>query len=255
MHRSTIMLLRGAWTEAEREARLACQEQNGTVAMDTGQAWYQAGEIRRLVGDFAAAEEAFAHAGRFGYEVQPGMALLRAAQGRTDSASAGLTRALAERPSDRLTQAKLLPAWAELATANGDSVLAHTAVAELSALADIGPAVRAAAAFAAGALRLAEGDSAGALSELRTAARIWGELDVPYELARSRRLIGLACRGIGDEDGARLELETCRAIFARLGAIPDVTATDELLGNREPARLPDGLTAREVEVLRLVSGG
>ncbi|WP_433603084.1 helix-turn-helix transcriptional regulator [Nocardia sp. CA-135953] len=255
MHRSSILLLHGAWTEAEREARLACQEQNGTVAMDTGQAWYQIGEVRRLVGDFAAAEEAFAHAGRYGYEIQPGMALLRAAQGRTDSASAGLARALAERPSDRIARAKLLPAWAELATAKGDSELAHTTVTELCTLADIGTGVRAAAAFATGALRLAEGDPAAALPQLRAAARSWGELDVPYELARSRRLIGLACRAIGDEDGARLELETCHAIFARLGAIPDVTATDELLGNREPARLPDGLTAREVEVLRLVSGG
>ncbi|MFE3442686.1 LuxR C-terminal-related transcriptional regulator [Nocardia sp. NPDC059180] len=255
MHRSVILRLHGSWTEAEREARRACQEQNGTVAMDAGQAWYQVGEIRRLVGDLAAAEEAFSHAGRYGYEVQPGMALLRAAQGRTDAASTGLTRALAERPADRLARAKLLPALAELATAEGDSVLAHSAASELDALSDIGSAVRGNAAYANGALRLAEGDPAGALPELRVAEQIWSELDIPYELARSRRLIGLACRSIGDVDAARLEWDTCRAIFTRLGAVPDVVATDALLADRQPSRLPAGLTAREVEVLRLVSGG
>ncbi|NEW45055.1 helix-turn-helix transcriptional regulator [Nocardia cyriacigeorgica] len=255
MHRSVILRLHGSWTEAEREARRACQEQNGTVAMDAGQAWYQVGEIRRLVGDLVAAEEAYSHAGRYSYEVQPGLALLRAAQGRTDAAAAGLMRALAERPAHRLARAKLLPALAELATAEGDSALAKSAASELDALADIGPAVRANAAYANGALRLAEGDPAGTLLELRVAEQIWSELDIPYELARSRRLIGMACQSIGDVDAARLEWETCRAIFTRLGAAPDVVATDALLADRPPSLLPAGLTAREVEVLRLVSDG
>lgn len=91
---------------------------------------------------------------------------------------------------------------------------------------------------------------------MRAAAQIWADLDVPYEAARSRRLIGLACRAIDDEDTARLELDTCRAVFSRLGAVPDLTYTDELLGGvAPPRRLPDGLSAREVEVLRLVAAG
>ncbi|WP_280206249.1 helix-turn-helix transcriptional regulator [Nocardia cyriacigeorgica] len=255
MHRSVILWLHGSWIEAEREARLACQEQNGTVAMDAGRAWYQVGEIRRVVGDFTAAEEAFAHAGRYGSEVQPGMALLRAAQGRTDAAMAGLARALAERPADRLARAKLLPAMAELSTSAGEYAQAQQVVAELDALADIGPAVRACAAYARGALHVVDDDPAAALPVLRTAARIWSELDMPYELARTRRQIRTACRSVGDEEAAAVEWDSCRSIFARLGAVPDVVATDGLLADRRTSPLPAGLTAREAEVLRLVSGG
>ncbi|KAF0963781.1 helix-turn-helix domain-containing protein [Rhodococcus sp. T7] len=257
MHRSRILRLHGAWSDAEREARQACAEQNGTIAMDAGQAWYQIGEIRRLMGDLPAAEEAFGHAAGFGWDVQPGLGLLRAAQGRSDAATAGLARALAEHPSDRLARAKLLPAQAEIATAVGNLQLARAAADELATLVDGDPpSVRAAAAQAAGVVRLADGDPAGALPDLRAAVQIWADLDMPYEAARSHRLIGSACRAIGDEDTARLEWDTCRAVFSRLGAVPDVKYTDELLGCAQPPTpLPDGLSAREVEVLRLVAAG
>jgi len=257
MHRSRILRLHGSWADAEHEARQACAEQNGTVAMDAGQAWYQIGEIRRLVGDLTAAEEAFGHAGAYGWDVQPGMALLRAAQGRTDAAAAGLARALVEHPSDRLARAKLLPAQAEIAISAGDLDRARATAEELAALADgAPPAVRAAAEQVVGAVRLADGDPAGALPELRGAVQIWADLDMPYEAARSHRLIGLACGAIGDEDTARLEWDACRAVFDRLGAMPDLQRTDELLGSAPPpAQLPDGLSAREVEVLRLVASG
>ncbi|SDE61535.1 helix-turn-helix domain-containing protein [Rhodococcus tukisamuensis] len=256
MHRSRIMRLHGAWTDAEREARQACAEQNSTIAVDAGQAWYQVGEIRRLVGDLPAAEEAFGHAGSYGWDVQPGLALLRAAQGRPDAADAGLARALAEHPSDRLARAKLLPAQAEIATAAGNLELARAAADELAAMVGAPLAVRAAAVQVSGAVRLAEGDPAGALPCLRSSAQIWADLDMPYEAARSHQLIGLACRAIGDEDTARLEWDTCRAVFSRLGAVPDLKHTDALLGcAHQTTPLPDGLSAREVEVLRLVAAG
>ncbi|KXF52288.1 hypothetical protein AXA44_10865 [Rhodococcus sp. SC4] len=257
MHRSRIMRLHGAWADAEREARQACAEQNGTIAMDAGQAWYQIGEIRRLVGDLPAAEEVFGHAGSYGWDVQPGMALLRAAQGRTDAAAAGIARALAEHPADHLARAKLLPAQAEIAIASGNLQLARAAAEELAAMVvSAPPAVRAAAAQIAGAVRVADGDPAGALPDLRAAVQIWADLDVPYEAARSHQLIGLACRAIGDEDTARLEWDTCRAVFDRLGAVPDLQHTDELRGCAQPPTPPpDGLSAREVEVLRLVAAG
>lgn len=255
MHRSRIMRLHGAWTDAEREARQACAEQNGTIAMDAGQAWYQVGEIRRLTGDLPAAESAFGRAGSYGWDVQPGMALLRATQGRADDAAAALARSLAEHPSDRLARAKLLPAQAEVAAASENLELARAAADELAAMVEAPPAVRAAAAQVSGTVRLAEGDPAGALPDLRAAARTWTDLDMPYEAARSHQLIGLACRAIGDEDTARLEWETCRAVFSRLGAVPDLTLTDELLGRAQHPTPPDGLSVREVQVLRLVATG
>lgn len=256
MHRSRIMREHGSWTQAEREARRACVDQNGTVALDAGQAWYQIAEIRRLVGDVSAAEEAFERAGAFGWEVQPGLALLRAAQGRCETALAGLARALAERPSDTLVKGRMLPARAEIAILSGNLELARAAVEDLTAVAHSSlPSVRAAAAHAAGALRFAEGDPAAALPELRAAVQIWGDLGLPYEPARSRMLIGRACAAIGDEDSARLEWDSCRAVFDRLGALPDLAEAERLLGCARPQQLPGGLSAREVEVLRLVAAG
>ena len=63
--------------------------------------------------------------------------------------------------------------------------------------------------------------------------------------------IGLACRALGDEESAVSELGVAGRAFAELGAEPARREVERLLGRE----LPDGLTAREVEVLRLVARG
>jgi len=101
---------------------------------------------------------------------------------------------------------------------------------------------------------LAEGDARGALVALRGALHVWHELEAPYEVARVRALIGLACRSLGDEDTATLELEAARGAFAQLGAAPDLDRVESLL-HRPAPETPHGLTARELQVLRLVAAG
>jgi DNA-binding NarL/FixJ family response regulator len=67
-------------------------------------------------------------------------------------------------------------------------------------------------------------------------------------------LLGQACRALGDDDTATLELEAAGAAFARLGAVPDAAVVASLtrLG---ASRDTYGLTQRELEVLRLVAAG
>jgi DNA-binding CsgD family transcriptional regulator len=111
------------------------------------------------------------------------------------------------------------------------------------------------AAHARGAVALAEDDVSAALGSLRVAERLWQELEAPYEEGRARVLIGLVCRLLGDDDAAELELETARAVFTDLGAAPDLANLESLAGRPATTSNTYGLTARELEVLRLVAAG
>jgi DNA-binding CsgD family transcriptional regulator len=247
VHRAEIMQVRGAWEEALAEARQAAARLADERA--TGQACYRQGELHRLQGDFADAERAYREASRHGVEPQPGLALLRLAQGRSDAAVAAIRRVVGE-TADPLARTRLLPALVEIMLATGDVEAAAIACDELEALADRLPSrvLEATAAHAAGAVHLAEDDPRAALAALRGAGEVWQELDAPYECARVRELVGLACRALGDEDSAALELEAAREAFARLGAAADVAR----LGGSDASH---GLSPRELQVLRLVAAG
>lgn len=68
-----------------------------------------------------------------------------------------------------------------------------------------------------------EGDPRAALGSLRQACRFWEELEAPYELARTRGLIGRACQRLGDADSARMEFDTARWYHRELGASPELS--------------------------------
>ncbi|UGS34941.1 LuxR family transcriptional regulator [Capillimicrobium parvum] len=256
VHRTEILGLRGAWMEALREARRAverCLEaQNRRAA---GQAAYLQGDLHRLRGSFAAAEQAYREASGHGREPQPGFALLRLAQGNTDAAAAAIQRALGE-TRDRPGRAALLPAVIEIALAVDDMEAARSACLELAEIAADYEAgmLDAAVLYAKGAVDLAQGDPEPALVLLRRAWEAWQELGAPYEAARARVLIAQACLALGDDEAAMMEREAARGAFASLGAAPNVASIDARTG-RAGSRAPHGLTARELEVLRLVAAG
>ncbi|HEY7152029.1 MAG TPA: LuxR C-terminal-related transcriptional regulator [Solirubrobacterales bacterium] len=255
-HRAELMQLRGAWAQALEEARRAgdrFSRQRSEAAV--GEALYRQGEIHRLLGRFGAAEEAYRDASRRGWEPQPGLALLRLAQGRGDDAAGAIRRAMDE-AGDGPKRIDLLPAYVEIMLAAGDASAARRACEELEGLAagQRTAMFEAIVASARGAVDLHEGDATNALAALRRAQEGWRELDAPYEAAMVRRLAGLACRALGDEEGAALELEAAREALAELGASPEVARIDALLG-RAGDRESHGLTTREVEVLRMVAAG
>jgi DNA-binding CsgD family transcriptional regulator len=250
VHRAEIMQLHGAWQDALLEAERARERFAERMSqVPAAHARYRQGEVHRLRGELAAAERAYREASRGGWEPQPGLALLRLAQGDRDAAAAAIRRVVAE-TTDRLRRAALLPAQVEIMLAAGHEDEADGAARELEEIAERqGSAVlRAMSAHARGAVALARGEPRTALVALRAARAVWQELEAPYESARVRVLVGLACRALGDQDGAALELDAARGAFERLGAATDLAR----LGG--PAAT-HGLTAREREVLRLVAAG
>jgi DNA-binding CsgD family transcriptional regulator len=247
VHRAEIMQVHGSWDDALTEAGEAARRLSSGPA--AGEAHYREGELHRLRGELAAAEQAYRNASRCGREPQPGLALLRLAQGRTKAAVAAIRRVV-EATEDPWRGPAMLPALVEIALAAGDLESARHACDELDALAEQmpSPVLGAACAQARGAVHLADGDPRAALGALHAAAEVWQELEAPYEAARVRELRGLACRALGDEDSARLELEAAHEAYVQLGAARDLAR----LGGEDAGH---GLSPRELQVLRLVAAG
>ena len=256
VHRAEIMQMHGAWREAIEEAGRAClRATEGTDQHPPAAAFYRQAEVYRLQGDFKAAEEAYKVASQRGFEPQPGLALLRMAQGRTDAAVVAIRRVVAA-TTDPLRRTRLLTAYNEIMLTVGDIKVARAACAELETIAaGLDTAVLGAmAAEARGAVELAENDSEAALGSLRRAFETWQQVEAPYEAARVRVLLGMACRAFGDDEGAGMELDAARAAFEQLGAVPDLARVAALTTD-VPRRRPGGLTQRELQVLRLVAAG
>lgn len=256
VYRAHVLQVGGDWSGASEQVASACRAfLRPPPHPAAGFAFYEHGELYRLAGQYAAAEEAFSRALSLGHSAQPGLALLRLGQGRLDAAEAGIRRALAE-TGDPLERAAVLPALVEIALAAGDLEPARAAAAELASIAaQIGSEyLSGLGAQARGAVLLAAGETGSALPALRRAAAGWHQLDAAHNAAQTRLLIGLACRELGDEDAARLEIEGARQAFRRLGAEPDAERAEALL---EPAGRgrPLGLTGREMELLALLATG
>jgi DNA-binding CsgD family transcriptional regulator len=254
VYRAALKRRRGQLHEARLELEEAARSLgDGPGVLVAGHAWYELGEVHRLLGEDEAAELAYRRATSLGASVQPGLALLRFAQGDSATAGKGLRRALAEvtRAPER---GRLLPALVTVSLGAGELEQAEGALVELEHLAGTmgSSALDAELARAQGEIALAGGLPEAALPGLRRSADVWRRLGAPYETARICVLIAQACRALGDEEGARLELASARESFAQLGARRDVQAVDALLDTSSPSH---GLTARELQVLQLVAAG
>ena len=231
VYRAEIIRLRGAWTEAEHEARRACDELREFNVGYAAAALYEVGEIRLRMGDFAAAEEVFRQAHELGRDPQPGLAMLRLAQGKPEAALTLITHALADQTRDRLRRARLLPAAVSIATAARDRTAAAAAAGELAEIARTygTPALEANAGYAQAMVALADGDAASARPYVKRSVQLWQDVDAPYETALARMLLGEVCQAAGDVENAAMELEAARSAFERLGAVPDVQRATQLL--------------------------
>src|SRR5260221_1176286 len=250
VHRAQVMQIRGAWEQAHDEAERICRDAAHIHIGIAAEAHYQIGEIRRLRGDLDGAEVAYGQGHELGRDPEPGLALLRLAQGRRDPAAALIRSALAG-VTDRLTRARLLAAQVEIAIAANDTATASVAADELDAVADAhrSSGLQAAASRCRGSVLLATGRTEEALSTLREACSGWSELEAPYDCAKVRVLLARAYRQLGDVESSDRELAAARATFEQLGAELDASLAD---GERRSA-LPNGLTEREAAALALAA--
>ncbi len=239
VHHAEVLRLHGKWSEAEAEAEAACEDFLGfNMPGEAGQATYELGEIQLRRGNLSAAAASFRSAIEAGRDPQPGLALLRLAEGKPGVGLSELTRALADVPDDRVERARLLPALVELAAAAEQTETARDAAVELDSLATLygSDALTATACCARGLVALAEGDPAAAVAPLREAVRRWHALEAPYEAARARTLLAEAYQATKENESAAVELEAAHAIFARLGAVAGARRAAELLrGERAEA--------------------
>jgi class 3 adenylate cyclase len=242
VHRAEVLRLRGDLASAEKQALEACEELHDFERSITAAGYYEIGEIRRRLGDFVAAEEAYRKSNELGREPQPGLALLRLGEGKIDAARAGITRTLQE-TTDPLSRMRRLPAQVEIAIAASDLKTARTALAELEHVVDsykIGG--RRATAFdatleeMAGRIALAENDLEAAIGNLRRARDGWRQVGAPHETAQARMLLGIAFRRQGDEHAANTEFDAALATFEQLGAKLDAARAQELLGTLQTRR-------------------
>ena len=254
VHRGQLMRLHGAFHDAISElehaaGRYAAAGGNPAV----GQAHYERGEALRITGENDAAEAAYTEAATYGHPAQPGRALLWLARGRPDAASAAIHRVVAE-VQDPVHRSQLLPTAVDVLVAVGELEEAASLADQLGGFGSAFgcSALQAAGEYARASVALARADAEDALAAARGAADAWARLSAPYEVARCRVLIGRALRLIGDAESAVAELAEARRAFARLGAAPAEHEVAVLLGD---ARVPGGLSPRELEVLRLVAAG
>jgi DNA-binding CsgD family transcriptional regulator len=253
LYRAEVLQLRGQWSDAARDADAACELLiSRTMA---GTALYRRGEIHRLRGEFTKAEEAYTRAHERGRKPQPGLSLLRLAQGQIDAAVGSIRSVLSDTQA-QIGRARMLPAAVEILLDADDVAAARAASAELSELSRRfgAPLLAGASAHATGAVLLAEGDIEAASRSLRRACETWRELQMPYEEAQTCVLLAAVCEQRADRDGRRLEMETARRIFTQLEAEPRL-ARIAAPSERASRQRIGSLSERETQVLRLLAAG
>lgn len=265
VHRAQVLRVKGEWAAATALIEDARRRLSDPPHPAVGMAHYERGELHRLRGEFRAAEDAYRQAHAAGRDPQPGLALLRLAEGAADTAASAIGAAL-EYASDRVRRAQLLPAYAEIMLAVGRREEAASAADELDELAEDGATMLGAvAAQTRGSVLLAGGDAKAAVVSLRDALEAWQLLGAPYQAAQARLLLAAACRHLDDRDRAELECDAARDVFDALGAAPALARLDHLLAQSHDAQGAAGssgspgpdrkVTHRELQVLRLVAAG
>lgn len=254
VHGVEVRALQGQWAEAEADGVRACDELIRLEPAAAGHAYYAIGDIRRRRGDLAGADKAFSRANELGRWPQPGLALLRLAQGRHDDARSLLSVRAGDLPTALLSRCEMLAAQVEVAIAVGDLEGAEEAAGVLGEEAEgREPLLGAIAASAAARLALSRMDAGAALAHATRAVEGFRALGLPHEIGRALVVRAQAAQAQGDSESARLDLDAACAALESLGAVADLRAVAEIRG--EAAARPAGLTPREVEVLRLVATG
>lgn len=256
VRRAEIIQLYGKWSKALEETSNACKlliRRSGEPA--AGEAYYRKAEVQRLLGDLDGAEASYRESAKWGRKPQPGLALLRLAQGQYNTAETSIDNTLRE-TKDVRKRAELLPAMVDIMIVARRIEDSLAAANELHGIANVfnAPYLYAMSAHCAGAAFLARGNIQSALDQTQKALSLWHTLDLPYESARTREVKGLIYQKLKDQDNSDAELAAAKWTFKQLKATPDLHRVEQLL-KRKRNHANHGLTLRELQVLRRVASG
>ena len=271
----SVCMWRGAWEEAERELTSACDELALCRPGMTTDGLARLGELRRRQGRLDEAASLFERSGG-----HPIASLGRAAsaldrndpQGAVELAERHLRRLPLKNRTERAAALELLiralalgaGAPAKVALHAGNLDRARAALEELediAASANTSPLL-ASARLSAGLVAHAAGDFETARRQLEDAVDLFMKSGAPFEAAQARVRLASVLERLGRTDAALAEVERAREELTRLDARLELAAADairqRLASPSKPAHAPAdtvGLTARELEVLRLISSG
>jgi tetratricopeptide (TPR) repeat protein len=229
VHRAEMLRIRGSLADAEDEALAACEELRPYMRREFGWPLTELGTIRLQRGDLEGAEDALVEAYRAGWDPQPGLALLRLAQGDVEAAVATLRDALdhprnvpsKERPPcTDLQRAPLLAAQVEVALEAGLLDDAQSAADELDRIGRTYQSrpLLAGSALARGRVGMAVGDAEAARRDLKHAVEAFHDLAMPYECARARAALARSYAATGDHHLAAMEADAAAELRRHSGA-------------------------------------
>src|SRR6516162_3548526 len=268
VHRAELLRITGPCDAAEPEALTACAELRPWMRREYGWPLVELGMIRLRKGDLAGAEDAFVVAERIAWSAQPGISLLRLAQGDAATAAALMADAIAhpvdipwkERPpSGDLRAAPLLDAQSAIAAARADLQTCESAARELARISSQFPSrgLAASASLAQARAALLRNEYADARRLALDAARTWAELEAPFESALARVVAGDALAADGNSDGARLQWDAAWRGFGDYGAVGHAKDVQTRLAGM-PASAPAASTSatfRRDGAVRLIKFG
>lgn len=256
VRRAEILQFHGDWDYALEQTNEACDlltRPPGEPA--AGEAFYRKAELCRILGDFDAAASCYQEAAKLGRNPQPGLSLLRLAQGQLGAAVTSIRNTLRE-SKDPKRLAELLPGAIAILVAGNHLEEATQAVKKLNNIAKGFDSLylQAISIHCQGAVFFAKGNFQFSLDQLQKALKIWNWLHLPYESALTSELKGRVYRELNDQDNSEAELLAAQWNFEQLKAAPDYERVSQLLSKKKKQET-HGLTLREVQVLKLLASG
>ncbi|MHB8669564.1 MAG: LuxR C-terminal-related transcriptional regulator [Acidimicrobiales bacterium] len=255
-HYGAVLLWRGEWAAAELELNRAAEDLARQRPWFAADALARLGELRRRQGRNSEAEAIFGRA-RPVPAARVGLAELHLDRGAAVHAVEIMVRLLdLLAPEARLERAAALEVGVRAGVAAGEPERWTWAVAELGDIAALvgTDAVIGSAQWARGVHAAASGGEAVAALEL--AVECFERAGGAYEAARARLDLARVFLAMGRLDATSEEARLAHGTFVRLGADPDAQRAEALMVAASANGLAvDGLTGRQIEILRLLASG
>ncbi|HXH23177.1 MAG TPA: tetratricopeptide repeat protein [Dehalococcoidia bacterium] len=258
-HYAGVLIWRGKWEEAEAELAVAEAFIRASRPPMAAEAVVRLADLRRRQGRLEEARRLFSEV-----EWHPmallGLAEMALAEGQVDDAQEALERALRHVPENSRTQrASALALLARVQAMLGDHEAARQKLEEVRGLSEAIATlpVKASFHFSAGVLQAAEGDHASAARSFEDAVDLFERGGGPYEAAVTRLELARCLAASGRLERARGEARAAEQALASLGAVVDAARASALLASLgvSSGASPPALTARQVDILRLIAEG